>query len=100
MTAENEDKACRVSRRKVLIATIAGTAAVATGAYFAKRGNWAKRIASLLHPTPPVELTFTGPFENEKPLLDKPVENDWVCVEKAYFRNLGSISSSFPHIWA
>jgi hypothetical protein len=29
-------------------------------------------------------LDFSGPFENGKPLLDKPVENEWVCVKDTF----------------
>jgi hypothetical protein len=87
MTDETEGKETRMSRRRVILSGVAAVLATGTCAVFARRRGWTKRISSFLAhmgPNPTVELTFAAPFENNKPLLEKPVENDWVCVDGAF----------------
>lgn len=91
MSAEREGKEVRLSRRKMILGSgVAILALLNGGVLVARRAGWTKKIGAFLaslSPTRSVELKFTGPFENDKSLLDKPLENEWVSVGK----NVGCI---------
>jgi len=86
MAAEEKREGFRLSRRRLILSTTVGALVAINGVVLAWRANW-KWLDSLLglfRSKPTVAFRFTGPFQNDVPLLNDPPKNDWVGIENVF----------------